>query len=381
MAMEPSFPERQKRADQIASELEAQILGGGWQIGERIGNEAELARKNAVSRWTMREAIAILEQAGTVEARRGPNGGLYVASPPNDLARNNLTAYLEFGQMPFEDVLEVRLALSMASAEHLVMTMRDSDRIRLLRLILAAEGTGVRAIEAVSQARIHMRELTGSGSISLFLGALSDVGMHACWMSSLDDNTFIHLIDEWTIATRQHCLAVAAADLGVARAAEISATEILGELHEASSASGRFRSTPNSIDRAYALYPSARPAKKAERIAWAIRQRISDEHLEPGAIIGSEEFLMRHYQVGRPVLREAIRMLERLRIAEMRRGGASGLTVVAPDPSRIVELAQEHLKTASATPDEHRITTAALERLGPRNSVAHLMLQILADDA
>ncbi|SCW69839.1 DNA-binding transcriptional regulator, FadR family [Sphingobium faniae] len=372
-----SLPERQKRADQIASELEAQILAGLWPAGHRIGNESELARNYTVSRWTMREAIAILEQAGSVVARRGSNGGLYVAARAQDLVRNNLGAYLELAQIPFSAIMETRLALSMAMAGRAIGRMRDRDRVQLAGLILASESTGLQSIEAMSQARILLRDLAGNGPMSLFLAALSDVGMHSCWMSSLDDETFIGMIDKLTAATRKHCLAVVAENLDVARAAEMEVLEITQELHNASSASGRFRSTPNAIERAYAIYPSARPAKKAERIAWAIRQRINDERLQPGAIIGSEDYLMHEHKVGRPVLREAIRMLERLGAVEMRRGGASGLTVIAPNPSRIIDLARGHLRRDPPSEEELLATIATLKQLDPHNPVARLMLTII----
>jgi hypothetical protein len=231
----------------------------------------------------------------------------------------------------------------------------------------------------MAQAREKLRHLAHNRALDLFLAALADVGMHSCWMSGLDDDAFVALIDRLTFATRRYCLAVAAEQLESAMEAEAEGIVIADELYAASSVSGRFPSAANAFDRAYALYPSAHPAKKAERVAWALRQQICDERLEPGTVLGSEEALMRRHDVGRPVLREAIRVIERLGLAEMRRGGASGLTVIAPQPSHIIRLARDYLRRDGTSEEERREVASALEGIERDNPVARLMMAMVKD--
>jgi DNA-binding FadR family transcriptional regulator len=368
-----------KRAEQIATELEGSILAGRWLPGDRIGNEASLAADHAVSRWTMREAIAILEQAGTVVARRGASGGLFVAAPAADLIRNSLCAYLELSLTPFEAIAETRLALAEASARGTLKRIDNAGRIALSRLVLATDEGGTAAVEAVARARAMVRTTCGNRLIELFLAALSDVGMHSCWMSALDDQAFFTLIDGLTESSRRFALAILADRLDLAMAEERKTLAITAELHGSSAVSGASPSAPNAMERAYAIYPSAHSAKKAERLAWTIRRWISDGALPPGTIIGSEESLMLEHGVGRPVLREAIRILERLGAVEMRRGGASGLTVTRPNPDHIIALARDYFRRLPPSSAERAEANQVLARINPANPVAAMMLAIVAD--
>jgi DNA-binding FadR family transcriptional regulator len=73
--------------------------------------------------------------------------------------------------------------------------------------------------------------------------------------------------------------------------------------------------------------------KMAELIARDIRRRIVKGELEPGAALPSEAELMRSYQIARPTLREALRLLENDQLLVVRRGSHLGWRVRHPDPS------------------------------------------------
>jgi GntR family transcriptional regulator len=73
----------------LAQELRARIRAGEWRPGERMPSEPELARRQTVSRSSMRAAITVLEEEGYVSRRHG--SGTYVShrpALPNDLGRN-----------------------------------------------------------------------------------------------------------------------------------------------------------------------------------------------------------------------------------------------------------------------------------------------------
>lgn len=376
MASSTNLP---KRAEQIATQLESAILSGRWQPGDRIGNEASLAAKYAVSRWTMREAIAVLEQAGTVMTRRGAAGGLFVAAPAAQMVRNSLCGYLELSLAPFEDIAETRIALADVAIRNALQQLDNADRVELAQLVLVAEDGGTAAIEAVSRARVKIRARSQNSLIALFLAALSDVGLHSAWMSSLEDAAFFSLIDRLTESTRRFTLAILADRLDIAMEQERETLAITAELHRSSAVSGASPSAHNAMERAYKIFPSSQSAKKAERLAWTIRRRISDEALPPGSIMGSEESLMLEYEVGRPVFREAIRILERLGAVEMRRGGASGLTVTQPRPDHVIALARKYFRRAPPSPSERAEAVRVLSGVRQGNSAATMMLAIIAD--
>lgn len=80
---------RQSLRHSLAQELRTRILAGEWRPGDRIPSEPELARREAVSRSSMRAAIAMLEEDGVVSRRHG--SGTYVTyrpALPHDLGRN-----------------------------------------------------------------------------------------------------------------------------------------------------------------------------------------------------------------------------------------------------------------------------------------------------
>jgi GntR family transcriptional repressor for pyruvate dehydrogenase complex len=72
-----------KAADEVAVVLVDAIRGGLYAPGQRLPRERDLAARLDVSRATLREAIAVLAQAGAVSVRRGPGGGIFVESPAN----------------------------------------------------------------------------------------------------------------------------------------------------------------------------------------------------------------------------------------------------------------------------------------------------------
>ncbi|MQY27445.1 FadR/GntR family transcriptional regulator [Nocardia aurantia] len=76
-------------------------------------------------------------------------------------------------------------------------------------------------------------------------------------------------------------------------------------------------------------------ATGAGRLATQIARRIEESVIgrgwPVGESLGSESELRARYGVGRPVLREAVRLVEHHQVARMRRGPGGGLFVCAPD--------------------------------------------------
>jgi DNA-binding FadR family transcriptional regulator len=80
---------------------------------------------------------------------------------------------------------------------------------------------------------------------------------------------------------------------------------------------------------------AVRSPKTAELVAQTLRRMIVDGQLKDGDFLPYEADLMAHFQVSRPSLREAVRVLESERLVEVRRGSRTGAKVRAPGPETV----------------------------------------------
>jgi DNA-binding FadR family transcriptional regulator len=101
--------------------------------------------------------------------------------------------------------------------------------------------------------------------------------------------------------------------------------------------------------------------KSAEALARRIEAEIVADGWQVGQLIGTEPELLALYGVSRPVLREAVRLLEHHMVAESRRGAGGGLRVTAPDPSAVTETAALYLDYVGVRASEMYSARAVLE--------------------
>jgi GntR family transcriptional regulator, transcriptional repressor for pyruvate dehydrogenase complex len=67
-------------ADVVLAVLVDALRGGAYAPGDMLPKERELAERLSVSRPVLRQAFAVLRDAGVISARRGPGGGTVVES-------------------------------------------------------------------------------------------------------------------------------------------------------------------------------------------------------------------------------------------------------------------------------------------------------------
>src|SRR3954466_15718146 len=68
--------------EQVVRRIGEAIGAGVLAPGERLPGQIELAETLGVARMTLRQALAVLEDAGLLEVRRGRTGGAFVAASP-----------------------------------------------------------------------------------------------------------------------------------------------------------------------------------------------------------------------------------------------------------------------------------------------------------
>lgn len=94
---------------------------------------------------------------------------------------------------------------------------------------------------------------------------------------------------------------------------------------------------------------AVRSPKTAELVAGALRRMIVNGELADGDFLPLETELMEHFQVSRPTLREAVRVLESDQLVEVRRGSRTGARVRVPGPEIVARPAGLILELSGAT--------------------------------
>ncbi|UYG00750.1 MULTISPECIES: FadR/GntR family transcriptional regulator [unclassified Halomonas] len=130
----------------VADQLEALIVQGKVAVGDKLPTENSLCDSFGVSRTVIREAITHLKSLGLVETRRGVGTSVLRASKVEALPAERINP------TTVEDILhllELRLAIEPAAAEHAALRHDDDDKGRLEKQHRAFEN----ACAARSQAR------------------------------------------------------------------------------------------------------------------------------------------------------------------------------------------------------------------------------------
>lgn len=144
-----------------------EAIGSGLlEPGERLPTEIELSTMLAVAPMTLRQAIAILREAGLVETRRGKHGGTFVARNVVDaLAARRHTAR----GATWRDFCDWRRAVSGEAAALAAERASPAQLSRLEHLAADVEGRAAQDFPAfrLADSRFHMAiaEMSGSPSI------------------------------------------------------------------------------------------------------------------------------------------------------------------------------------------------------------------------
>jgi GntR family transcriptional regulator, transcriptional repressor for pyruvate dehydrogenase complex len=131
---------------------------------------------------------------------------------------------------------------------------------------------------------------------------------------------------------------------------------------------------------------AVRSPKTAEIVADTLRRMIVEGQLKDGDFLPYEAELMDHFQVSRPSLREAVRVLESDRLVEVRRGSRTGARVRVPGPEIVARPAGFLLEMAGTTLADVMTARMAIEPYAARllaengTATAHRELRDLIDE-
>ena len=335
-----------KRAAQIARQIEADIIRREWPIGVSLGSEHALQQQYDVSRSVLREAIRLVEHHQVARMRRGPGGGLIVTAPDAAPATRAVVIYLEYLGTTIDDLLAARLLLE-PLASGLAADRIDEAGIDRLRGILGAHSPGGDDFHVV------LGDLTGNPVLALFIDVLTRLtaryaaGSERPSPSDVDEAIGQLAVDHGAIVE-----AVTAGESARAKTrTEQHLQTVTASLHR------HYR--PRQVRR-------ERPAggfagKRAEVLAAAVYQDIVAGGWQTGSVFGTETELLQRYEVSRPVLREAVRLLEYHTVARMRRGPGGGLIVTEPQPQASIDTIALYLEYRRPSREDLRLVRDAIE--------------------
>ncbi len=224
-------PVRTRRTfEEAAEQIADKVRNGELRLGDKLPAERELAATMEISRPTLREAARVLVDAGVLAVRRGPGGGMFVASDvvPVELVRQRST--LRLGEVA--GVLEARrlvepgvarLAAQRASEADLTALRHSIDAMRAIVDAGYGPEDEDRFLQLDVQFHLALARASGNPTVETLMRLLfrqleiaRDMAMH------------VPAVPEWTIGIHERTLAAIEGD----DAAELDAVmdEHLGQL-------------------------------------------------------------------------------------------------------------------------------------------------------
>jgi DNA-binding FadR family transcriptional regulator len=174
--------------EQAVRRLGEAIGLGVLAVGERLPPEPELARQLGIAPMTLRQALAILREAGYVETRRGRGGGTFVrrAKPPTPAGRaRRLLRSLTVEDL--QDLVDFRVAIATTAAA-LAAERASQDELEAMRaLVEAMDAPGSYEEFRRDDARFHLsvasaarspRLTAAEASMQVEVGALMSLIPH-----------------------------------------------------------------------------------------------------------------------------------------------------------------------------------------------------------
>jgi DNA-binding FadR family transcriptional regulator len=168
---------KQKLAETVAHQLISSITASGASVGELVGSEADLLSRFGVSRAVFREAVRLLEYHSVARMRRGPGGGLVVASPDATASIDAMAIYLDYQRVGVDELRMVRDVIEIGCLE--IVTRRHADpgvAARLKESLTADESLPEESVaEHAHRFHAEVADLTGNPILALFLRILTTV--------------------------------------------------------------------------------------------------------------------------------------------------------------------------------------------------------------
>ena len=164
-----------KAYEQVADQLRELVVTGRVQPGQKLPNEATLARDFGVSRATIREALRVLSTQNLVRTVKGTAGGSFVTLPTVDHIAEflgaNIALLSQTEHVSLDEFLELRELLEVPAAR-LAARRRGSAELDALLAAIPDEPLALGADEQFAQNKdFHSALVVASGNALLAIAA------------------------------------------------------------------------------------------------------------------------------------------------------------------------------------------------------------------
>tara|TARA_R110000850_G_scaffold20021_2_gene59920 strand:+ start:115 stop:873 length:759 start_codon:yes stop_codon:yes gene_type:complete len=161
MPFRPVNPEKLSRA--VVRQVEELILRGILQPGRRLPPERELAERLGVSRPSLRDAIAQLQEVGLLTSK--PGAGVYVADVLGSAFSPALIALFARHEEATMDYLSFRRDMEGLAAERAARLASDTDLAVITAVFTKMEAAHKPDEEAALDAQFHMSIIEASHNV------------------------------------------------------------------------------------------------------------------------------------------------------------------------------------------------------------------------
>lgn len=166
--------------EEVVAQIREQIMSGQLKPGDKLPAERDLALQFNVSRNAVREALRVLEIAGTVKLRKGVSGGAFITASDPKVIAASLQDMLHLGHITAQQLTEARIWIESVITRIVCQTGTAEDFDRLDANIARArkllqQGRDRERVEANIEFHNVMAQATRNPVLILNMAMLMDI--------------------------------------------------------------------------------------------------------------------------------------------------------------------------------------------------------------
>lgn len=118
--------------EDVSQQIEGAILAGEYKPGDRLPSTRELQEILGASLGTIRESLAILEQKGFLEVRKGAKGGFFIREITTKPMVSSLETLMEHMVFSHRELYEFRIPVE-AGLVRMVAQKADAQQVEIIQ--------------------------------------------------------------------------------------------------------------------------------------------------------------------------------------------------------------------------------------------------------